>query len=219
MRPSLDSASRRASGRLPKVQGDGLEQAKAEGMSTKVPLQSGLTAAEVVVYEALEKADYQVLRHGWPDFLAIGDHGIFGIEVKSESDAVSKRQEKMHTALRQAGIPIVVVKVEKVGYHSKLVAAMEELGTLTTWQERFNSIKQMLEEGRDDLEKKRLQLEGSLALWEELRLQLGEILEIETGSSTSWRWLQDCKVMQAKSEKLRQEIKQELKLEALKAEA
>jgi hypothetical protein len=62
-----------------------------------------------------EEEGYRVLRSGWPDFLLIRpDRQTIGVELKDIGDSVKAEQFVMHDALRMAGLPVIVLDVEKV---------------------------------------------------------------------------------------------------------
>lgn len=68
-----------------------------------------LNPSEKIAHGALCRAGFEVLRNGWPDFLATRDNDILAVEVKAGPDRVSTAQHAMHQALERAGIPVVVV--------------------------------------------------------------------------------------------------------------
>jgi Holliday junction resolvase len=55
--------------------------------------------SEEKIRKQYEAKGFTVLRGGWPDFLAIKDGQVIGIEVKSGNDKLRPAQEKMHKAL------------------------------------------------------------------------------------------------------------------------
>jgi hypothetical protein len=72
-----------------------------------------LTAHERKMAETMANQGYRVLRNGWPDFLAIRGSVAVGIEVKRPRERLHERQSKMHLALEQAGIPVIVARSVK----------------------------------------------------------------------------------------------------------
>src|SRR5438034_2090382 len=65
--------------------------------------------AEGNTQKALEASGFTVFRNGWPDMIATdGDAITFAVEVKRGSDFVRPNQEKVHTVLKQAGLPVIV---------------------------------------------------------------------------------------------------------------
>ncbi len=67
--------------------------------------------AERCFYErAAAKDEHEIHRGGWPDFLLASKvtGKLFGVEVKSETDLLSRGQVKCFAMLEKAGIPIYV---------------------------------------------------------------------------------------------------------------
>lgn len=69
-----------------------------------------------------ERNDFTVLQSGWPDFL-VKRHGrysgIAAVEVKQGHDKVRPNQLKMHNMLKEAGIPVYVIRPEDLGDKTK----------------------------------------------------------------------------------------------------
>ena len=70
---------------------------------------------EQIVYDQLKDDGFDVLRSGYPDFMVRRNgrySGVCGIEVKQGSDKVRPNQKEMHDMLKDAGIPIYVIRPE-----------------------------------------------------------------------------------------------------------
>jgi len=74
---------------------------------------------EKEVQEYFQADGWTVLRNGWPDFFCLKivqqSYGapeikLSAVEVKRGADKLSMAQEAMHKALRQAGIPVWVIR-------------------------------------------------------------------------------------------------------------
>jgi hypothetical protein len=68
-------------------------------LRNRKPKIGSLTPEEYKIRKQYEDQGFTVLRGGWPDFLAIKDGQVIGVEVKAGSDKLSKAQEAMHKAL------------------------------------------------------------------------------------------------------------------------
>lgn len=77
----------------------------------------GLTPAEYLVKEALERRGCEVIRHGWPDFLVKEPDGrVYALEVKSSEDGINAAQAKLHAMLGEAGFPVRVRVVDALNH-------------------------------------------------------------------------------------------------------
>lgn len=77
-------------------------------------IDGGLTKSETVCVEGLKRLGLVVLRRGWPDFLVVDPASLtlMALEVKSQTDRVSKEQAAMHAVLSAAGIRVVVLQYQ-----------------------------------------------------------------------------------------------------------
>jgi hypothetical protein len=72
-----------------------------------------MNPSEKQVADGLRAQGYTVLKSGCPDFFAFKDGSFKFIEVKHGSDTVKPNQLKYHEALKQHGIEVEIVHLEK----------------------------------------------------------------------------------------------------------
>lgn len=75
----------------------------------------GLVRAEKMFLERAKQKSLTVWRNGWPDFLVDSPvhGGLVAVEVKSESDRLSRRQAAMFSALERVGLRVFVWSPEE----------------------------------------------------------------------------------------------------------
>ena len=64
---------------------------------------------ERALAQRFSDAGYAVLLNGWPDLLVERDGRIVAYEVKGPGDTLRPNQERMHAALRRAGIVVETI--------------------------------------------------------------------------------------------------------------
>lgn len=87
------------------------ENKELKRFHSKIRILPRLKSSERVVYNSLLQNGYDVLRGGWPDFLAVKGREIIMVEVKSKNDRLSGTQRIMHETLRKLGARVDVVRV------------------------------------------------------------------------------------------------------------
>lgn len=70
-------------------------------------------AAELEIAKELEDSGYEVIKNGWPDFVAVRGDEVRFIEVKPKRNGrvprLSPRQQRMAAILKKVGITIELV--------------------------------------------------------------------------------------------------------------
>ena len=98
----------------------------------------GLTRSEFIVRRWLENRNFQVLRSGWPDFLAYDHERMMAIEVKTNGSQLSEVQKQMHLTLQGWGMPVNIVDLSedkrpifRAAHQPRVLVNINELDKLT----------------------------------------------------------------------------------------
>lgn len=78
---------------------------------------------EKTIFHLLRKYDWNVLKNGWPDFLADDGYGrpIF-IEVKDRGDKLSNAQKVVHALFKRHGLTVLVLTRDNIlSFEQKLL--------------------------------------------------------------------------------------------------
>ena len=81
-----------------------------------------MTEFEQTVADWLAKQGWEVVKGGWPDFLAYKRPSVANgprpkvvlIEAKQDAENLSKDQMRMHAALKAAGLPVYVLRKSQI---------------------------------------------------------------------------------------------------------
>ena len=78
------------------------------GKSLLIP---ALNPSEQKVFDELSSEGWQVIRNGWPDFLAMRGNELRFIEVKTNSNSLTVEQKRVRRALAKIGVTVEVIRV------------------------------------------------------------------------------------------------------------
>ena len=99
---------------------------------------------EIKVKQLFERNGFTVLQTGWPDFLIKRNgryEGIAAVEAKQGSDKVRPNQKKMHNMLKEAGIPVYVVRPETLKAAEK--QRFKKIVSITDYKNMIKNIEQL----------------------------------------------------------------------------
>ena len=99
---------------------------------------------EIKVKQLFERNGFTVLQTGWPDFLIKRNgryEGIAAVEAKQGSDKVRPNQKEMHNMLKEAGIPVYVVRPETLKAAEK--QRFKKIVSITDYASMIKKIEQL----------------------------------------------------------------------------